>query len=66
VPVPQGVKIELSIAWPVRLDGNSMLQLVMRGQIVRTHANDVAVRIGWHQFRTRANYGLKKALEMAH
>jgi hypothetical protein len=54
VPIRQGVKIELSIAWPMRLDGSSMLQLVVRGQVVRTNARDVAVRIGWHQFRTRA------------
>jgi hypothetical protein len=54
VPIPQGVNIELSIAWPMRLDDNSMLQLVVRGHVVRTRANDAAVRIGWHEFRTRA------------
>jgi len=61
-PIPQGVNIELSIAWPMRLDDNSMLQLVVRGHVVRTRANDAAVRIEWHQFRTRARglAGLEK------
>ena len=56
-PLP-GQKLEMSIDWPVLLDGAIRLQLVMSGIVVRTTNAATALRINRHEFRTR-RAGLK-------
>jgi len=52
-PIPSG-KIELSIAWPVSLDGGTQLQLFVSGNVLRQEGNVVAVTVDRYEFRTRA------------
>ena len=56
-PLP-GQKLEMSIDWPVLLDGAIRLQLVMSGIVVPTAKAATAVQIQKHEFRTR-RAGLK-------
>jgi hypothetical protein len=53
-PLPPNVQVELSIAWPARLDGVAPLQLCIKGRTVRTRDSQVAVRVLAYDFRTRA------------
>jgi hypothetical protein len=50
-----GLRIELSIAWPVMLHGGVRMQLVVSGRVVRSENNLTAVKILRHEFRTRGN-----------
>lgn len=51
-PLP-GEKLEVSIAWPVLLDGAIKLQLVISGVVVRTTEAATVLQITRHEFRTR-------------
>jgi len=53
-PLPAGLDVELSIAWPVLLNDKSPMQLVVSGRIVRCIGNHVAFRMVQHEFRTVA------------
>ena len=53
-----GQKLDVSIDWPVLLDGAIKLQLVMSGVVVRADTSVVALQIERHEFRTR-RVGLK-------
>ena len=44
--------IEVAIHWPHLLDGVVTLKLVMRGHIVRSDANAIAIKAEHHEFRT--------------
>src|SRR6266566_3757506 len=50
--LPRGVTIELSIAWPARLNHTVALKLHVIGQTVRTQGNCTGVVIRRHEFRT--------------
>src|SRR5678815_3455648 len=50
--LPRGIAIELSIAWPARLNNTVALKLLVIGQTVRTLDNCTAVAIHRHEFRT--------------
>jgi hypothetical protein len=52
-PVPIGHKLDLSIDWPARLDGDVQIQLVASGVVVRNSGAVTALRIERHEFRTR-------------
>ena len=52
-PLEPGTNIEVSLAWPARLDNRTPLQLCVVGQVVRCRDTDVSVRITRHEFRTR-------------
>ena len=52
-PLSIGQKLELSIDWPVPLDGGIQLQIVTSGVVVRTDGAVTALRMGRHAFRTR-------------
>ena len=52
-PLSIGQKLDLSIDWPVLLDGDVQLQMVASGVIVRTAGAVTALRMGRHAFRTR-------------
>jgi hypothetical protein len=45
--------VELSVDWPAMLDGALPLRLVIRGYVVRTDGDFVALSIESYQFRTR-------------
>ena len=51
-PLSIGQKLDLSIDWPVLLDGDVQLQLVVSGVVVRTTKAVTALRIERHDFRT--------------
>lgn len=51
-PLMAGFNIELSIAWPVLLQGTASLQLVVSGRIVRVDGTRTALRTMQHEFRT--------------
>jgi hypothetical protein len=57
--LPPGSAIELSIAWPVLLDGTCRLKLVATGKVVRSYRNFAAVRMERYEFHTQAPYGAK-------
>jgi PilZ domain len=49
--LPVGGLIELTIDWPLLLNGVRPLKLVIRGQVVRSDGNGVAVQVWNQQFR---------------
>jgi hypothetical protein len=53
----RGTHVELSIAWPVRLNGDTAMQLWIDGTAVRTLEHTSAVWIGRYEFRTRGTHG---------
>ena len=50
--LPEGLNVELSIAWPVLLHNLAPMQLVASGRIVRTNGRHVAIQTVQHEFRT--------------
>jgi hypothetical protein len=50
--LPADGLIELTMNWPVLLDGVCHLKLVMRGRIVRSDTTGTAVQVTRHEFRT--------------
>ena len=57
-PLSIGQSLDLFIDWPVPLDGDVQLQLVVSGVVVRVAGTVTALQIGRHEFRTRSA-GLK-------
>jgi hypothetical protein len=53
--LPVGVKIEVAVNWPVLLDGGCRLKFVGSGVVLRSDQQRAAVRIGRHEFHTRAS-----------
>jgi PilZ domain len=51
-PLPVGMNVELSVAWPVLLERVAPIQLTVSGRIVRAEGRRVGVRITQHEFRT--------------
>ena len=52
-PLPIGQTLDMSIDWPVRLDDDVQLQVVVSGVVVRSTGAVIALRIERHEFRTR-------------
>jgi hypothetical protein len=50
--LPEGLNVELSIAWPVLLHDVAPLQLTVAGRIVRCEDRIVAIEMVQHEFRT--------------
>ena len=50
--LPEGLNVELSIAWPVLLQNVAPMQLVASGKIVRSGGRHVAIQTVTHEFRT--------------
>lgn len=50
--LPEGLNVELSIAWPVLLHNVAPLQLTVAGRIVRCEGRVIAVQMVQHEFRT--------------
>jgi len=59
-----GKRVELSISWPIQLNGKCGLKLVARGRVVRARAKSIAVEIDKYEFRTVGATGLKPLQEM--
>ena len=57
-PLETGQKLDVSIDWPVPLDGGVKLQLIVSGVVVRTAGTATALQIRRHEFKTR-HVGLK-------
>jgi len=55
--LPVGRTVELSMNWPVRLDGTCALKFVAIGRVVRAEADQAVVRIERYQFKTRGASG---------
>src|SRR4029077_513877 len=50
--LPEGLNVELSIAWPVLLHNVAPMQLVATGKIVPSNGRQVAIQTTQHEFRT--------------
>ena len=59
-PLEPGLKLDVAIIWPVLLDEQVQLQLVVTGVVVWSSGTETALRIQRHDFRTR-RVGLKAA-----
>lgn len=59
-PLLTGEKLNVSILWPVLLDGGVQLQLTISGKVVRTNGLTAALQIKRHEFRTLCG-GLRTA-----
>jgi hypothetical protein len=52
--IPAGARLQVSVAWPVQLDGGCPLKLVALGRVVRSEPNEAAIAIEKYEFRTKA------------
>lgn len=50
--LPAGLKVRLSISWPVLLHDTTPLQLFAEGRVIRSDDQRAAIRIGRHELRT--------------
>jgi len=50
--LPANGEIELRMPWPLALDGDCPLNLVVQGRIVRSDSKGTAIRSLRHEFRT--------------
>lgn len=50
--LPEGLNVELSIAWPLLLHNVTPLKLVVAGRIIRSGSGWAAIRTVQHEFRT--------------
>ena len=48
--------IEVSICWPVLLNDNCLLKVVIEGTVVRSGGTSTAIRVKRHEFRTRGRF----------
>lgn len=53
-PLPTGVFIELSIAWPVLLDNACPMRLIVFGKLLRAGLHRSACTVEKYEFRTQA------------
>jgi PilZ domain len=49
-----GAHIELSVNWPVLLNGDCAMKLVIEGRVVRSDTQLTAIRMERYEFRTQA------------
>lgn len=59
-PLPPQGRIELILEWPFLLERVCALKLVVRGRIVRSEANGIAIESRQHEFRTAGTGTLKR------
>lgn len=50
----RGRRVQLCISWPVRLNDECALKLVVRGWVVRSEEGRAAIEIQQHEFRTQS------------
>jgi hypothetical protein len=51
-PLPVGVRLELSIHWPVLLNNSCRMKLVLSGPVIRSSEENTVVAIERSEFRT--------------
>jgi hypothetical protein len=54
-PPQEGRFLELSVNWPVALNGRCPLKLVLLGQVVASSSGVVTLEIARHEFKTRGS-----------
>ena len=54
-PLSVGRKVEVSINWPVLLDGGCLLKFVASGTVIRSEGDRAVIRIDRYEFRTRSS-----------
>src|ERR1043166_5936526 len=52
--LPVGRTVEVSINWPVCLDGGCLLKFVASGPVIRSEGDRAVIRIDRYEFRTRS------------
>jgi hypothetical protein len=52
-PLAIGLQVEVAISWPPRLHGNTPLQLVVTGTVIRSSGGETVVVFEKHTFKTR-------------
>lgn len=52
--LPEGLNVDLDVAWPARLHNVAPMQLSIHGAVVRSANGWVAIRTAQHEFRTLA------------
>jgi hypothetical protein len=52
-PLPVGLRLQVAIDWPVRLDGRTALQLIATGAVVRSSGAEAVLKLESHTFKTR-------------
>ena len=52
--VEPGLRLDVSIDWPVLLDGRVQLQLIVTGVVVWSSGTEITLQIQRHDFRTRS------------
>jgi hypothetical protein len=52
----QGTDLQLSLDWPLRIDGVCPLRLVVFGQVVANNEEGSTLQIARHEFRTRGSH----------
>lgn len=55
-PLLRGTDMELSLDWPLRIDGVCPLQLVVFGQVVASNEEGSTLQIARHEFRARGTH----------
>jgi len=60
-PLDVGTRVKLSIPWPVRLNQECKLKLLVEGRVARRQDNLVAVQFEKWEFRTPGSRNLKTA-----
>jgi hypothetical protein len=50
--LPSGMRVEISISWPVLLRDVAPMQLMISGRVVRSNESQVAIQGTKHEFRT--------------
>ena len=63
--LPVGLKVQLSISWPVLLHNASPLQLTVAGRVVRSDGQRAAIEIIQHEFRTMGISAEQRASQSA-
>jgi len=51
-PPPDGAEVELRLAWPFLLQNVCPLELVIRGEVMKTGSRGTVVRMHHYEFRT--------------
>jgi hypothetical protein len=52
--LPIGTRIQLLIDWPAKFDKRLSLRLAVKGRVLRSTAEGVAVKVFWYEFRVRS------------
>lgn len=60
-PVSVGAVIELAAEWPVKLYGETPLNLAVSGSVVRNEERGVVVEIQRYEFKTARRVALRRA-----